>query len=52
VIWVGLGGLSIGLIPLVAYWAIGRPYVKQRPTLGRSVPEDAGVCRVAACSVC
>lgn len=41
VIWVGLGGLAIGLIPLVIYWALGSPYFKQRPTLGRVVPEDA-----------
>jgi amino acid transporter len=41
VIWVGLGGLAIGLIPLVIYWALGSPYFKQRPTLGKVVPEDA-----------
>ncbi|HTX82400.1 MAG TPA: APC family permease [Streptosporangiaceae bacterium] len=41
VIWVGLGGLAIGLIPLVIYWALGSPYFKQRPTLGQVVPEDA-----------
>jgi amino acid transporter len=41
VIWVGLGGLAIGLIPLVIYWALGSPYFKQRPTLGNVVPEDA-----------
>ncbi len=43
VIWVGLGGLAIGLIPLAIYWAIGSPYFKQRPTLGAVIPEDAGV---------
>jgi hypothetical protein len=43
VIRVGLGGLGIGLIPLVIYWAMSSPYFKQRPTLGREVPEDAGV---------
>jgi hypothetical protein len=43
VIWVGLGGLAIGLIPLAIYWAMGSPYFKQRPTLGASLPEDAGV---------
>jgi len=43
IIWVGLGGLGIGLIPLAIYWALGSPYFKQRPTLGASVPEDAGV---------
>jgi amino acid transporter len=43
VIWVGLGGLAIGLIPMVIYWAMGSPYFKQRPTLGATVPEDAGV---------
>lgn len=41
VIWVGLGGLAIGLIPLAIYWALGSPYFKQRPTLGAVVPEDA-----------
>jgi amino acid transporter len=41
VIWVGLGGLGIGVIPLVIYWALGSPYFKQRPTLGRVAPEDA-----------
>jgi amino acid transporter len=41
VIWVGLGGLAIGIIPLVIYWALGSPYFKQRPTLGNVVPEDA-----------
>jgi hypothetical protein len=40
VIWVGLGGLAIGIIPLVIYWAIGSPYFKQRPTLGSVAPED------------
>jgi amino acid transporter len=43
VIWVGLGGLGIGLIPLVIYWAMGSPYFKQRPTLGATLPEDASV---------
>jgi amino acid transporter len=43
VIWVGLGGLGIGVIPLAIYWAIGSPYFKQRPTLGAVVPDDAGV---------
>ncbi len=41
VIWVGLGGLAIGLIPLVIYWVMGSPYFKQRPTLGNVVPQDA-----------
>jgi amino acid transporter len=40
VIWVGLGGLGIGLIPLAIYWAIGSPYFRQRPTLGAVVPDD------------
>lgn len=40
VIWVGLGGLGIGVIPLAIYWALGSPYFKQRPTLGAVVPED------------
>jgi len=43
IIWVGLGGLGIGLIPLVIHWALGSPYFKQRPTLGATLPEDAGV---------
>jgi amino acid transporter len=41
VIWVGLGGLGIGIIPLAIYWALGSPYFKQRPTLGSVLPEDA-----------
>jgi amino acid transporter len=40
VIWAGVGGLAIGLIPLTAYWVLGSPYFKQRPTLGRVLPED------------
>jgi amino acid transporter len=39
VVWVGLGGLAIGLIPLIAYWILGSPYYRQRPTLGRVVPD-------------
>jgi amino acid transporter len=38
--WVGLGGLAIGVIPLIIYWAGGSPYFKQRPTLGSVVPSD------------
>ena len=41
VIWVGLGGLAIGLIPLGIYWLAGSPYFKQRPTLGSTLPDDA-----------
>lgn len=41
VIWVGLGGLGVGVIPLAIYWALGSPYFKQRPTLGSVLPEDA-----------
>ena len=41
VIWVGLGGLGLGIVPLVIYWALGSPYFKQRPTLGSVLPEDA-----------
>lgn len=41
VIWVGLGGLAIGVIPLVIYWLLGSAYFKQRPTLGSTLPEDA-----------
>ncbi len=37
--WIALGGLAIGLVPLVVYWAIGSPYFKQRPTLGSVDPE-------------
>ena len=39
--WVGLGGLAIGFIPLVIYWAMGSAYFKQKPTLGSVLPEDA-----------
>jgi len=38
--WVGLGGLAIGLIPLIVYWVMGSPYYKQKPTLGRVVPDS------------
>ena len=41
VIWVGVGGLAIGLIPLAIYWLLGSSYFRQRPTLGSSLPEDA-----------
>jgi amino acid transporter len=41
VIWVGVGGLAIGFIPLIAYWILGSPYFKQKPTLGSVLPEDA-----------
>jgi amino acid transporter len=41
VVWFGLGGLAIGFIPLAAYWIMGSPYFKQKPTLGRVLPEDA-----------
>jgi len=43
VIWAGLGGIGVGLIPMVAYWAMGSPYFKQKPTLGQTVPDaEAG----------
>jgi amino acid transporter len=41
VIWVGVGGLAIGLVPLVAYWLLGSPYFKQKPTLGSVLPEES-----------
>jgi amino acid transporter len=41
VIWVGVGGLAIGFIPMAAYWLMGSSYFKQRPTLGSVLPEDA-----------
>jgi amino acid transporter len=31
--------ILIGLIPLIAYWILGSPYSRQRPTLGRVVPD-------------
>jgi amino acid transporter len=40
VIWAGVGGLAIGVIPMAAYWILGSPYFKQRPTLGSVLPED------------
>ena len=52
ILWVGLGGLGIGLIPLVIRWAIGSPYFKQRSTLGATLPEDAGVSALATSLVC
>ncbi len=39
VIWVGVGGLAIGFIPMVAYWLLGSAYFKQRPTLGSVDPQ-------------
>jgi amino acid transporter len=41
VIWTGVGGLAIGFIPMVVYWLLGSGYFKQRPTLGKVLPEDA-----------
>jgi amino acid transporter len=38
VIWFGVGGLAIGLIPMAIYWIIGSPYFKQHPTLGSVDP--------------
>jgi amino acid transporter len=48
VIWAGVGGLAIGLIPLAAYWILGSPYFKQRPTLGRVLPEETPLPEEAA----
>ncbi len=36
--WFGLGGLAVGLIPMVIYWAKGSAYFKQKPTLGKVAP--------------
>ena len=38
-----MGGPAIGLIPLAAYWILGSPYFKQRPTLGRVLPEETAL---------
>jgi amino acid transporter len=38
VIWFGVGGLAIGLIPMAIYWIRGSAYFKQRPTLGSVDP--------------
>jgi amino acid transporter len=39
VIWFGVGGLAIGLVPMAIYWILGSAYFKQRPTLGSVDPE-------------
>jgi amino acid transporter len=34
VLWIGLGGMGLGLIPIAYYFARGSAYLHQRPTLG------------------
>ncbi len=40
VLWIGLGGMALGFIPIVYYYVQGSAYLHQRPTLGSVLPED------------
>lgn len=40
-IWIGIGAILIGVIPLGFYaWQGESPYLKEKPTLGRVLPSD------------
>jgi hypothetical protein len=39
VLSIGLGGMALGIIPIIYYYAKGSAFLHQRPTLG-SVPPD------------
>lgn len=39
-LWLALGGLAAGMIPLVYYRRRGSPYLMAKPTLGRVAPSD------------
>jgi amino acid transporter len=40
-IWIGIGAILIGVIPLGFYaWKGESPYLKEKPTLGRVLPSD------------
>jgi amino acid transporter len=39
VLWIGLGGMALGFIPIIYYYLQGSAYLHQRPTLG-NVPPD------------
>ena len=40
-IWIGIGAILIGIIPLGYYAATGvSPYLKEKPTLGRVLPDE------------
>jgi hypothetical protein len=43
VIWVGLGGLGIGVIPLVIYWPMGSALLEAAADARSVLPHDAGV---------
>ena len=40
VLWIGLGGMAFGFIPIIYYYAKGSAYLHQRPTLGSIPPEE------------
>jgi amino acid transporter len=40
VIWIGLGAMALGFIPLIYYYIQGSPYLHATPTLGRTRIED------------
>ncbi len=38
VLWIGLGGMALGIIPIIYYYLKGSAYLHQRPTLGNVAP--------------
>jgi amino acid transporter len=40
VLSIGLGGMALGIIPIVYYYLRGSAYLHERPTLGRVPPEE------------
>ncbi len=39
-IWIGMGAIVIGIIPLAYYAMQGSPYLQEKPTLGRVLPAE------------
>lgn len=39
-IWIGIGAIVIGIIPLGYYAWKGSPYLQEKPTLGRVLPDE------------
>ncbi len=40
VLWIGLGGMALGFIPIIYYFQQGSAYLHQRPTLGNVAPDE------------
>jgi amino acid transporter len=40
VLWIGLGGMGFGFIPIIYYYARGSAYLHERPTLGSVMPDE------------